>query len=129
MYFLVYIIDARESVVVSAKWIKDISKHIEKFINHGLNRNQEFTVFWTNRVDAYDENGLPEPSFKPNFNPTPFKPTFPEEGIYGGYLRSFRSKLICYLVCYSFDFSSSFVIENSTTKSLIGIILKFHSGL
>lgn len=124
MYFVVYFIDARESRVVPVKWIKDILNHIEKFINNGLNRNQEFSVFWTNRLDAYNENGLPKP-FMTNFNPTAFKPTFPAEGIYGGYLRGFRSKLICYSFDSSFDFSSSIV----STESLIGILLEIHSEL
>lgn len=86
-------------------WIKNISQHIEKFLNNGLNRNQIFTIFWTKCAEAKDENGLPNPKFKPKFYPTGNE--FPEEGIFDGYLRSCRCMLYFYSFPNRFDISSS----------------------
>lgn len=92
MFFVVYFVAAAIHKVVPHTWINGISDHLEKFINNGLNRNQKFTVFYTNSIEAFDENSMPKADFLPNFNVSRHR-VFPNEGLYLGQLTSFRSKL------------------------------------
>lgn len=89
MYFIVYLVDQKMNVSVPHSWIRDIEKHLEKL---GLNSYQNYRVFWTDDVRAFDENLVPEQGFKPNYS-AGFTSQFPEEGWYLCRLKRFRSML------------------------------------
>lgn len=84
-----YIRSIKRNRVVPHQWIKDVSQHLESFINNGLNNNQTSSVFWTDRTDAFDENGKPKHLFKPNVD-AGYGYNFPEEGFYECQLVKFR---------------------------------------
>lgn len=44
-FVVVYLIGAREFVVVLDTWIQDFNK--AKLMNYGVNSNQDFRVFWS----------------------------------------------------------------------------------
>lgn len=90
MYFIVYLIDQKINVSAPHSWIRDIEKHLEKFINYGLNSYQNYRVFWTDNVDAFDDDLVPKPSFKPNYS-AGFTNQFPAEGWYLCRLKRFKS--------------------------------------
>lgn len=95
MFFVVYFIAAAVHRVVPYTWIIGISEHIQKFVNHSLNRNQEFTAFWTNQAGAYDDHNVPLASFVSTdmlANATHFDDQFPREGLYSCYLVRFESE-------------------------------------
>lgn len=92
MFFVVHFRDAAINQVVPHKWIMNISEHLEKFINNGLNRNQKYTVYWTNAAGSIDENGVPKSDFVPNFNVSR-NTHFPNEGLYLCNLLRFQGKI------------------------------------
>lgn len=44
-FVVVYLIGAREFVVVLDAWVKELAK--AKLMNYGVNANQDFRVFWS----------------------------------------------------------------------------------
>lgn len=62
MYFIVFLVKDRKTIIVPKNWIKNIDEQIEKFINNGLNSNQRMLCFWTDDVAAF-ENGKPKHDF------------------------------------------------------------------
>lgn len=101
MYFVAYFIEAKVYKVVPHSWIKNVSQHLEKFMNNGLNSNQMYTVYWTNSADAYDDNGIPKTSFRPNFDSVGGG-KFPEDGLYRCYLKRFKGMVIFSYFCVIF---------------------------
>ncbi|XP_055308550.1 uncharacterized protein LOC129572583 [Sitodiplosis mosellana] len=79
MYFIVYILEKREHVVVPYTWIK-LDLHMHNIINNGINRGKLFEVFYTDNVDAFD-NGIPRVDYQPNAHASLFN-HFPSEGWY-----------------------------------------------
>lgn len=79
--------------IVPHSWILDINKHVEKFMNRGLNKNQTFVVFWTSNSAAFDENQVPRAEFYPNLNANR-SAQFPDEGLYECTIVSFRGKFL-----------------------------------
>lgn len=100
MFFVVFFLAAQVHRVVPRTWIYDISKHVEKFINNGLNRNQKFSVFYTDSNDAFDENDIPKLNFVPDFTANDRNARqniFPNHGVYECNLQSFRCKFLSLL--------------------------------
>lgn len=81
----------RQRYIVPHSWIENLQDHLEKFINRGLNRNQTFTVFYTDNPDAFDENNVPRQSYHPNFAASPHR-ILPREGLYDCKLMNVRCK-------------------------------------
>lgn len=81
MYFVVFIFQTKNYIVVPATWLIELSAHTEKFMNYGVNSNQTFRVFYTTNVDAFDANGVPRATFEPNRNASNHS-QFPNEGLY-----------------------------------------------
>lgn len=100
MYFIVRLKRAHQRLIVPHSWILDINKHVEKFMNNGLNKNQTFVVFWTGNSAAFDENDVPRAEFKPKLNGNRAA-QFPDEGLYDCNIMSCRSKFwILFFISY-----------------------------
>lgn len=91
MYFVAFFIDLKTSLIVPKQWIKDIKSHKEKFYNHSLNKSQKFTCFYTNNHDAFDNDGLPNGNFPPNFH-LGFVDNLNGDGLFRVKLRAYRGK-------------------------------------
>lgn len=66
MFFVVYLLNKKQHVVIPTSWVQNIDEHWEKFVNRSLNRNQTFRVFYNQ--NALDDQGKPDVDFKPDFN-------------------------------------------------------------
>lgn len=86
MYIVVFLKEAKKRLVVPDKWIMDFEIHMAKFLNYGLNRNQIYHVYWTENTTRFDENGVPDCEFKPNFGALSKGNGFPKDGLYECYL-------------------------------------------
>lgn len=93
MYFVVLIIDSGVKHIIPYTWVKEIGANWQKFVNQGLNKNQKYTVFYSENAGAFDEQNRPNVNYKLNF--TNELKMFPEEGCYYGKLLKFYSK--CFL--------------------------------
>lgn len=92
MYFVVYLNALAKNVLIPANWIYDIGRNVEKFINNGINRNQYFLCYYTNKPDAFvdgqpDENIVPE--FKMNLI-TKVNPGDQYDGVFFGNVIRFQ---------------------------------------
>lgn len=68
-YFVVFSREMKENVILPASWIKDIEKHLEKFLNNSINRSQVFLCFSPDvSSDAFDDDGCPDQNFEPDFH-------------------------------------------------------------
>lgn len=76
MYFIAFFLQEKTHRAVPYKWIRGIE--LERLINYGLNRNKKFNVFWTENVNAFDENGVPKSSYVPLWYSTKPKRTRPK---------------------------------------------------
>lgn len=93
MYFLAYLVSSKLNVIVSKTWIYDIDTHWQKFVNNGINRNQKFLCFYSERPGAvinrydlvldleYDHVKEPIASFNADFSLSK-ENIFPAEGCY-----------------------------------------------
>lgn len=59
-YVVVYLVRARQFVVIPDTWVQDLNK--AKLKNYGANSNQDFLSFWS------ATNGEPNIQVQPNFN-------------------------------------------------------------
>lgn len=85
MFFVVFLIEPAKNVVVPTGWILNGKQHMEKFINYGINSNQDFLAFYTNDAAAFDINGVPRSDYQPNYQPNTFAgfgSVYPTEGWY-----------------------------------------------
>lgn len=87
MYFIVYIIEILQNVLVPYSWLK-LDRFLEWTVNNGINSNIPFEVFYTRNADAF-ENGIPRLDFAPNMHASS-NSRFPNEGWYSCYIRRFR---------------------------------------
>lgn len=87
MYFIVYIRQTSQYVVVPYSWIK-LNDFMEWIVNNGINSNVPFEVFYTQNDDAY-ENGVPRIDFAPNVHAS-CESQFPNEGWYSCFIRRFK---------------------------------------
>ncbi|XP_055308607.1 uncharacterized protein LOC129572629 [Sitodiplosis mosellana] len=88
MYFIVFIIQTKEHVIVPHSWIKEINAHAENFINYGIHSNRKFMVFWTDKQEAF-RDGHPLSSYEPNVLASTSS-VFPNEGWYACYIKRFQ---------------------------------------
>lgn len=67
MFFVVFLVAPKKNVVIPYSWILGINNHMDKFMNYGLNTNQNFLAFYTNKNAAFDENDIPRCDYCANF--------------------------------------------------------------
>lgn len=91
MFYVVYLIDQQQNVVIPMKWVRENEASLELFVNEGLNNNHVYYCFWSERGNALKANGEPNPEFVPRFE-MGLANNFPEEGCYLGKLIHFFSK-------------------------------------
>lgn len=68
MYFVVYLVELKKNVILPTGWIKDVSLHLEKFINNSLNRSQALLCYFTTNPAAFDDKNCPRTDWTPNFS-------------------------------------------------------------
>lgn len=110
MYFIVFLIAPKKNVVIPYTWIFGVNQHIEKFMNNGVNSNQEFLAFYTNNNAAFDDNGIPRDDYQANFQASfsevlPTKPS--TDGLYRCYIRKFKCESKLFVFCFVIFFIHS----------------------
>lgn len=88
MYFVVQLVNPKTNFIAPKQWIEGIDEHWEKFVNHSLNRNQQFKCYYSDNPEAMDNENRPNGNFAPNFA-ADSSAGFPNEGCY-------RVKLLAY---------------------------------
>lgn len=94
MYYVVYLLQPEQNVVIPINWVQDIDKQWEKFVNYGLNSTQKYMCYWSNEKEAVDENGMPNSAFKANFHTGQSVNQFPEPGCYIGRILKFKREYL-----------------------------------
>lgn len=89
MYFVVYVLQTKQNLVVPASWISSADKLIEHFINYSINSNKSFLFYWTGNPQAFHGNGLPRFEYKPNVHAVSTN-EFPKEGWYRCQMKRFH---------------------------------------
>lgn len=93
-YYVVYLVDAYENIVIPCTWIEDANKMLQKFVNYGLNAHQLHLCYWSTIGDAKTQDGRPNFNYEPNFD-AELKTEFPrDEG-------TFRCRVIKFTSEYS----------------------------
>lgn len=59
LFYVVYLVDADDFIVIPCTWIRDDARMLEKFVNYGLNTAQTHLCFWSTNADAITQNGQP----------------------------------------------------------------------
>lgn len=99
MYFIVYILQTSQHIVVPHSWL-NLTQFLEAIVNNGINTNVISEVFYTRNANAF-RNGVPRLDFAPDwpeyryFGP---ENQIPNEGWYKCYIRRF--KRMCYFLDY-----------------------------
>lgn len=93
MYYVAFFKDLKKNFIVPKQWIKGIKAHKEKFYNNGLNSTQIFMCFYTNEPNAFEENGLPDGKYQPNFEAR-VSFALDGEGLYRGQLKAYKGIFI-----------------------------------
>lgn len=92
MYFVVFIRALKQYQIIPTTWVQEIDANWQKFVNNGLNSNQEYTFFYSEQHGAFSDEGKPNIDYVPNF--TNEIRLFPEEGCYYGNILKFFGKKI-----------------------------------
>lgn len=87
MYFIVYILQISQYVVVPFSWLK-LDGFMEMIVNNGINSNITFDVFYTQNPDAF-VNGVPRADFAPNML-AGSNSRYPRESWYKCFIRRFK---------------------------------------
>lgn len=66
MFFVVNLKATHYDLIVPKNWIKGIDDHWEKFVNHSLNKNQEFLCYFD--PNAVENDGKPRCDVVPTFH-------------------------------------------------------------
>ncbi|XP_055308540.1 uncharacterized protein LOC129572578 [Sitodiplosis mosellana] len=86
MYFVIFILGAKQNVIVPHSWINDIELYLEEFMNNGVRSNTKFKTFWSEEEEAMSADGIPLASYMPiRFDTLAMRRRvfrFPEEGWY-----------------------------------------------
>lgn len=98
MYFIVYLLATKKNEIVPHSWLREMSSHLETFINYGFNSNRKYVVFWTNKSEAFDVNGIPLTNYPPNIH-AGLSSTFPNEGWYLCHIKRFKCKYETFQAC------------------------------
>lgn len=69
MYFVCYIVLARQNAIFPVHWLKDHELLMVKYINQRLNSNQKVLAYYLQNESDQIENGRPPMDFQPNFGP------------------------------------------------------------
>lgn len=92
MFYVVFLRKPKKNVIVPAEWVDDDEAQFEKFMNYGINSNQAFRCFYSEKPAVLNRNGIPN-AFHPNFEEYPVDGSvFPNEGCYMGKIIKFKSK-------------------------------------
>lgn len=89
MFYVVYLTKPRKNVIIPASWIDANYKQFDKFMNNGVNKNQQFRCYFNGEFYDHDD-GVPT-SYNPEFDK--FKiddAVFPAEGYYIGKIVKFK---------------------------------------
>lgn len=108
MFFIVYILQKSQHVVVPYSWLK-YDAFMECIVNNGINSNITFEVFYTQNADAFVNGvplGVPRTEFEPNVHASS-ESQFPNEGWYRCFIRRFYS-----MYCLNY------MLRNITTQKL-----------
>lgn len=68
MYFVIFLIDAKQFTVVPKKWLQNVDILWERLVNYGINKNKVHICYYSTQENAQIANGEPDPTFAPNFN-------------------------------------------------------------
>lgn len=83
MYFVAKILSSNTIVVVPKKWVFGIENHWERMVNNGINKNNSFLCFYSEKPDALDAQGRPNEEYIPDWEDFLWEnKTFPEQGCY-----------------------------------------------
>lgn len=92
MFYVVFLRKSKKNVIVPLEWVDDDEDQLEKFMNYGINSNQAFRCFYSEKSAMFDRNGIPK-AFVPNFEEYPVDGSvFPNDGCYMGKIIKFKSK-------------------------------------
>lgn len=92
MFYIVYLKKPKKNVIIPLEWVDNDEAQLEKFMNYGINSNQGFRCFYTEKPAAIDRNGVPK-AFHPNFDKYPIDgAVFPNDGCYIGKIIKFKSE-------------------------------------
>lgn len=89
MYFIVFILDTEEHVVVPYSWLQ-LNDYMEAMVNNGVNASITFVTYYTANEGAFN-NGIPRWNYPPNKNAR-FGCTFPNEGLYHCHIAKYKGK-------------------------------------
>lgn len=68
-FFVVFLTNFDEYVVIPEDWIRELTITVyEKFVNKGLNSDQQHVCYFSNQEAATTVNGAPNSNIVPNFN-------------------------------------------------------------
>lgn len=95
MYYIVYLLVPKVTVVIPENWIRWVNVHMEKFLNYGVNSNQTYICYWTDSENARDINGAILLNFLPDFSLN-MCDSFPSQGLYLCKIIKAKGKLVLY---------------------------------
>lgn len=67
MFFVVFLIEAKKTVVIPQTWVHGIKNQWKKFLNNSINRNQQYLCYYSEETHAKDAQGHPNANFIPNW--------------------------------------------------------------
>lgn len=88
MFYVVFLLEVKELVVIPYEWIEESEDNWEKFVKNGLNTSQKFKCFYSQHENAISLDGKPNSSYPPCFEQKSVR--FPNEGWYEGKLLMFK---------------------------------------
>lgn len=68
MFFVVFLIDAKQFIVIPKNWLQNVDALWEGFVNYGINKNIRRTCYYSTQDGAKAANGIPNSNFTPNFD-------------------------------------------------------------
>lgn len=90
MYFIVYIKKAKRNVIVPYTWVYGLNRHLQQFLNYGINPNKQHLVFYTDTDNALAfHNNVPSIDFVPDPS-IGLAATFPNGGWYKAYIKKVK---------------------------------------
>lgn len=64
MYYVVYLIDVKDFVVIPVEWLRDNDIYFERLVNYSLNSAQTHLCYWSSNADAITMDGQPNSKFQ-----------------------------------------------------------------
>lgn len=69
MYFIVYLLEPKQHVVIPSYWIYDEEGDLwDKFVNTGLNSSQKYLCYWASADNSNEGLGAPNDFVEANFD-------------------------------------------------------------